>query len=141
VLGGGNMRRVLSSALLKRSCGGQVAWQLGSIPRRMFMLQSMVHRQQAYAESTVSSTSFSSTWRTLFVTLPLTTTALALGYYYVTDTRSAALQKHVLMPLFRMAYPDAEDSHHAAVWWMKVFPWLLPRDRVQSNQVLQVEVY
>ncbi|KAM3465590.1 hypothetical protein MY5147_007280 [Beauveria neobassiana] len=43
-------------------------------------------------------------------------TALAatgyVGYLYVTDTRASLLHHHVIPPLLRNLFPDAEDAHH-----------------------------
>lgn len=43
-------------------------------------------------------------------------TALAatgyVGYLYVTDTRASLLHQHIVPPVLRALFPDAEDAHH-----------------------------
>ncbi|TQV91441.1 dihydroorotate reductase PyrE [Cordyceps javanica] len=36
-----------------------------------------------------------------------------VGYLYATDTRASLLHRHVIPPLLRTLFPDAEDAHHA----------------------------
>ncbi|OAA71143.1 Aldolase-type TIM barrel [Cordyceps fumosorosea ARSEF 2679] len=35
-----------------------------------------------------------------------------VGYLYVTDTRASLLHQHIVPPLLRTLFPDAEDAHH-----------------------------
>lgn len=65
-------------------------------------------------------------------------TALAatgyIGYLYVTDTR-ASIHKHVIPPLLRTLFPDAEDAHHIG---SKILQFLYqanlhPRERQPRN--------
>lgn len=54
-------------------------------------------------------------------------------YLYATDTR-ASIYRWVVPPLLRLAYPDAEDAHHAGMSMMKLLYQLNlhPRERGSS---------
>lgn len=69
---------------------------------------------------------------------------VGLGYFYVTDTRSS-IHQWLISPLMQAIYPDAEDSHLAAIGHLKSL-WrfnLHPRERRRPDAAgdLQIEVF
>ena len=64
----------------------------------------------------------------------LTAAVLGTGYFYVTDTRSSA-HRYISVPLMRLLYSDAEDSHHAGVRLLKYMYrlGLHPRERPAAS--------
>jgi dihydroorotate dehydrogenase len=63
------------------------------------------------------------------------------GYIYFTDTRSS-IHRYLFPPLLRIAYPDAEDAHHATISLLKELHslGLHPRERVSCNSDSQLSV-
>ncbi|PHH85094.1 hypothetical protein CDD83_909 [Cordyceps sp. RAO-2017] len=67
--------------------------------------------------------------------------SLCLAYLYATDTR-AGFHRWVVPPLLRLAFPDAEDGHHAGTRLMKLLYQfnLHPRERVAAADGPQLSV-
>lgn len=62
------------------------------------------------------------------------------GYLYATDTR-AFYHRYVVPRLMRLAFPDAEDAHHAGTTTLKVLHQLglAPRERGNVSQIPELE--
>ena len=67
--------------------------------------------------------------------------SLALGYYYVTDTR-AGIHQWVVVPSLRWMYDDAEDAHEAGTKALKALYefGIHPRERGASEKTGDLEV-
>ncbi|KAI1176060.1 hypothetical protein F4777DRAFT_548276 [Nemania sp. FL0916] len=89
-----------------------------AVPRQTQTLRqlSRVQQRAASTESTTGSSAISRARTALFLTSAVLSGTVI--YIYATDTR-AFFHRHVIPPLLRFVYPDAEEAHNAAVSSMR----------------------
>ncbi|KAI1259775.1 hypothetical protein F5Y18DRAFT_408169 [Xylariaceae sp. FL1019] len=116
---------------LTRAVASQSFLASTPLPRQAF-------RQLPRGFSRPASTSRTTTRPASRVRVALLTASLALSgcavYIYTTDTR-AFFHRHVIPPLLRFLYPDAEEAHEVAVSSMKALYSLNlhPRERLSAS--------
>ncbi|KAL2153722.1 hypothetical protein VTH82DRAFT_4877 [Thermothelomyces myriococcoides] len=100
-----------------------------SSPRSQLRLNNHVPRRPASTSSASTASRAPSTARNALVAGLLATVG-GVAYYYVTDTR-ASIHQWLVPRLLRVAFPDAEDAHHAGTAALKTLYslGLHPRER------------